>query len=95
MSLFQTADDPLLRFLSLEYVQRRRSKMTGRYVHSVWILCALLATPTGLYAQTPVGTAFSYQGRLTDGSSPANGDYDFNFSLYDASMAAARGRSFI
>ena len=25
----------------------------------------------------PVGTAFTYQGRLTDGGSPANGLYDF------------------
>ena len=34
-------------------------------------------------AQTPVGTAFTYQGRLADGGSPAHGDYDFKFSLYD------------
>jgi hypothetical protein len=32
----------------------------------------------------PVGTAFTYQGRLTDGGSPANGAYDFEFELYDA-----------
>jgi len=31
-----------------------------------------------------VGTAFTYQGRLTDGGSPANGHYDFKFQLYDA-----------
>jgi hypothetical protein len=31
-----------------------------------------------------VGTAFTYQGRLTDGGSPANGEYDFRFELYDA-----------
>jgi hypothetical protein len=31
-----------------------------------------------------LGTAFTYQGRLTDGGSPANGDYDFEFRLYDA-----------
>ena len=33
---------------------------------------------------TPLGTAFTYQGRLSDGASPANGEYDFLFSLYDA-----------
>lgn len=32
-----------------------------------------------------VGTAFTYQGRLTDGGSPANGTYDFQFTLYDGS----------
>ena len=26
-----------------------------------------------------MGTGFTYQGRLTDGGSPANGDYDFQF----------------
>ena len=35
-------------------------------------------------ALAPVGAAFTYQGRLTDGGSPANGSYDFQFRLYDA-----------
>jgi len=30
------------------------------------------------------GTAFTYQGRLTDGGSPANGSYDLRFILYTA-----------
>src|SRR5579859_5493612 len=29
------------------------------------------------------GTAFSYQGRLNDGSGPAHGDYDFRFKLFE------------
>lgn len=29
-------------------------------------------------------TAFTYQGKLTDGGVPANGTYDFQFTLYDA-----------
>ena len=36
---------------------------------------------------TPVtspGTTFTYQGRLFDGGSPADGVYDFRFTLYDA-----------
>ena len=32
----------------------------------------------------PVGTAFTYQGRLSVGSAPATGLYDFQFVLYDA-----------
>jgi len=32
--------------------------------------------------QTLAGNAFSYQGYLTDGGSPANGLYDFAFSIY-------------
>jgi FG-GAP-like repeat/Dockerin type I domain len=35
-----------------------------------------------LFAQ---GTAFTYQGRLTDGGSPANGIYDLRFGIYDSS----------
>ncbi len=31
----------------------------------------------------PVGTAFTYQGQLTEGGSPANGTYDLRFALYD------------
>jgi len=30
----------------------------------------------------PVGTAFTYQGRLTDGEQPADGTYDLLFNLY-------------
>jgi hypothetical protein len=47
------------------------------------IVVLVLSAQYGL-AQTPVGTAFTYQGRLTDGSSPASGGYDFQFTLYDA-----------
>ena len=32
----------------------------------------------------PVGNGFSYQGRLEDNGSPANGAYDFEFLLFDA-----------
>ena len=33
---------------------------------------------------TPVGGGFTYQGRLTSSGSPANGQYDLRFTLYDA-----------
>ena len=39
---------------------------------------------------TPAGTGFTYQGSLKSAGSPANGSYDFQFSLYDAPSA---GRS--
>jgi hypothetical protein len=46
-----------------------------------WLFCLLLASGTVgvLHAQ---GTAFTYQGRLNDGGSVANGTYDLTFSLY-------------
>jgi hypothetical protein len=40
-----------------------------------------------LHAQ---GTAFTYQGRLTDGGSPANGSYDLTFALFSVSSGAGQ-----
>jgi hypothetical protein len=34
--------------------------------------------------QVDLGTAWTYQGRLSEGSGPANGSYDLRFILYDA-----------
>ncbi|MGC3959866.1 MAG: tail fiber domain-containing protein [Verrucomicrobiota bacterium] len=36
------------------------------------------------------GTAFTYQGRLQDGSNPATGNYDLQFALYDAATAGTQ-----
>ena len=33
---------------------------------------------------SPLGTAFTYQGRLNDGSNLAQGNYDLRFTIYDA-----------
>ncbi|MGH7953739.1 MAG: hypothetical protein ACREFE_17720, partial [Limisphaerales bacterium] len=44
------------------------------------VFVALLAAQT-LRAQ---GTAFTYQGRLDDSGSPANGIYDLRFTIYDS-----------
>jgi hypothetical protein len=38
----------------------------------------------------PVSTSFTYQGRLNDGSSPANGSYDFEFKLYNAASSGSQ-----
>jgi hypothetical protein len=37
----------------------------------------------------PVGSAFTYQGRLADGGNPANGPYDLRFTLFDALAGGA------
>jgi hypothetical protein len=39
-----------------------------------------------VHAQTTMaqGTAFTYQGSLTDGAAPASGSYDLRFAIYDA-----------
>ena len=46
-----------------------------------WVAAAALLVPGPAQA---VGTAFTYQGRLTDAGSPANGSYDLQFALFDA-----------
>ena len=53
-----------------------------RFFSAVLILG--LAASAAAPGQTPVGSAFSYQGSLTDSGGPANGDFDFQFDLYAA-----------
>src|SRR5688572_14972891 len=40
-------------------------------------------------AAVPVGSAFTYQGRLVDAGNPANGPYDLRFTLFDAATGGA------
>jgi hypothetical protein len=47
-------------------------------------LISALAVSSGSAAAAPVSTAFTYQGRLTDGGSPPTGTYDLQFRLFDA-----------
>jgi trimeric autotransporter adhesin len=52
----------------------------------VAVSCALAA---GAFAQ-PLGTAFTYQGRLIENGSPASGAYDLELKLFDAPAAGAQ-----
>ena len=55
-----------------------------------WILAAAaVLLPAAAQAQ-PVGTAFTYQGRLTSSGSPANGPIDLRFLLFDSPAAGAQ-----
>jgi hypothetical protein len=45
------------------------------------LLLTLDLQPSTLFAQ---GTAFTYQGRLNDGTNPASGIYDLRFTIYDS-----------
>lgn len=71
----------------------------------LWGLCAALAVSAlvpvatalgdddeveGTVQAVVLGNAFTYQGRLTDGGSPANGTYDLRFILYDAESGGAQ-----
>ena len=59
--------------------------MTSLFSRGGFLFCVailVVVSAGNVNAQT---TAFTYQGRLFDGSGPANGNYDFEFKLYDAS----------
>ena len=52
-----------------------------------WSIVAVLLLALGVslsQAQTPVNTAFTYQGQLKQSGAPINGNCDFQFRLYDA-----------
>jgi len=66
----------------------------------ILIVVALLVLTTGLTwagnnlsapssPKAALGTSFTYSGYLTDGGSPADGDYDFTFELFDAEIDGA------
>jgi hypothetical protein len=56
----------------------------------LWATGGVMAAPPAqepsgeVSTQATVGTAFTYQGNLADGVTPANGSYDFGFTLYNA-----------
>ena len=57
---------------------------TCRYPSLRNAVAALLAILNAQVFAAPLGSAFTYQGRLTDGASPASGGYDLRFTIYDA-----------
>ncbi|MGH7244155.1 MAG: hypothetical protein ACREJD_12135 [Phycisphaerales bacterium] len=59
-------------------------KRTAR-IFAAAAVCAI----AGLAMAVP-GTAFTYQGRLTDGGAPANGTYDLQLKLYNSSIGGTQ-----
>jgi len=68
--------------LSAATRRRRIVARAGRH----WLIALVLLSTLNLQLSTVFaqGTAFLYQGRLSDGGSPANGKYDLRFTIYDA-----------
>lgn len=58
---------------------------TLRSLLTLWVLTlAVSFQPSALLQAAPLGTAFTYQGKLTEDANPASGSYDLKFTLYDA-----------
>src|SRR6266478_3448504 len=74
----------------MEALQMRsnRSRFGCRHSILVLLIALLLSFSSGrALAQT---TAFTYQGRLTDGGTPANGNYDLQFTLWDSASGGSQ-----
>jgi len=49
--------------------------------NGLFIILTIVLSGGAIFGQT---SGFTYQGRLTDGGTPANGNYDLQFVLFDA-----------
>src|SRR3989442_6634579 len=74
----------------MEALQMRsnRNRFGCRHAILLLLIALLLSLSSGrALAQT---TAFTYQGRLTDGGTPANGNYDLQFTLWDSASGGSQ-----
>ncbi|HEY3242407.1 MAG TPA: hypothetical protein VGM03_03565, partial [Phycisphaerae bacterium] len=78
--------------MNLSLAGLRRFGVTGHACLGVGLLVWLLVTAPGAYAQAPLSTAFTYQGRILDGgvAPPAGTIYDLQFKLFNALVAGAQ-----
>src|SRR6266851_4551992 len=59
-------------------------------IHALRTSLLLLSLLLGVSAAQAQGTSFTYQGRLTDGGSPANNNYDLQFTLWSAAAGGTQ-----
>ena len=75
--------------------------MKTKLALTVLVIFALLlpgsshGTAQGEAPDAALGTAITYQGRLTDGGLPANTTYDFLFTMYNAELGGAQVGSLV
>ena len=55
---------------------------TAKSNHMVTVLLLFVMSLSVISHAEPTGTAFTYQGRLSDAGSPADNFYDFQFKLH-------------
>ena len=80
----------------------KEEEMSNKLTTILVLLMLTLLTSSGASAEfnrnsempapalAPIGTSFTYQGYLTDGGSPADGEYDFQFMLFDAASVGSQ-----
>ncbi len=62
--------------------------MKNTIIHRSYLFIAVLATLVGINHADAQGTAFTYQGQLSNNGLPANGMYDFSFKLATSGSGA-------
>ena len=62
----------------------KAKSMKNKQIITTVALLTCLSTLNPQLSAALLGTAFTYQGRLTDGANPATGNYDLRFTVYDA-----------
>ncbi len=65
-------------------VQRTTKNVTRNKMKKLLLTIGLAAACAAGIGAAPMGTAFTYQGKLSEGDRPAHGAYDLEFYLYDA-----------
>lgn len=58
--------------------------------HATKLAITIVAIAASAAAQTPLGSAFTYQGTLENAGVPASGTYDMRFRLFDASLVGTQ-----
>jgi len=71
--------------LNIEPRTKRRTMKIKQILSGI----GLLALFSSSSVAAPLGTAFTYQGRLADGGNPATGNYDLKFTLFDTNSGGA------
>src|SRR5439155_21277992 len=54
------------------------------------VICILVFSLIGVAGGFSQGTAFTYQGRISSSGSPASGNFDFTFSLFNANSGGSQ-----
>ncbi len=60
---------------------------TAKILTIVLFALGLIFSLAEVSKAAPLGTAFTYQGHLYDNNNVADGEYDFQFKLYDANVS--------
>jgi hypothetical protein len=65
-----------------------KTKVARHMIAATGLAAALFASPA--MGQAPVGSAFTYQGKLTDAGSPITNACDFRFKLFGVATGGAQ-----